>query len=102
RVLLSRVETQIGDGTTRLVAGALEIAPLRVPRTRRPLPPIRSDLGAVFGSLWGHFRELPEDLGGLYLAPDRSVSAFAPELRLPPRPPNPVLTRTLRLPLLRA
>jgi len=102
RILVSRVETQAADGGTRLVAGALEIAPVRVPRLRRALPPIRSDLGAVFGSLWGHFRDLPEELGGLYLAPDGTVQAFDRDLRLHPLPQSPALKKALRLVLQRA
>jgi hypothetical protein len=104
RLLISRVESFSGDESKpRLTSGAIEVGRSRDGVGLRPLP--RGDaaeLGLAYGSLWGHFQGLPDEVAGLHLAGDGTVRAYAPDLALRALPASNDLLRTLRALLKRA
>lgn len=103
RLMLSRVESREADGPrTRLLGGALLVGWSATTGWERQIPAGATDLGAVFGTLWGHFGGLPEEVAGLCLDRQGRVWSFGSDLALRSLPPSDALRRALEAFLRRA
>jgi hypothetical protein len=100
-LFVTRVESSDARGKPRVIAGAVAVG-RSVGRPSRPIPPDAATLGSAFGSLWGHFGALPDDVAGLYLAEDGRLLGFGSDLRLTATPESPVLRGALLALLRRA
>ena len=103
RLLISRVSRRAeGGGRSQVLSGALEIGQSAEGHGLRAIPASATELGRAFGSLWGHFGGLPEQVAGLYLSEDGRIFAYGPDLDLRLLPGNPELRRALEALLRRA
>ncbi len=103
RILLSRVEAYEAEGPRpKMLAGALLVGRSISTGWERPVPETAPQLGAAFGSLWGHFGGLPKDVVGLFVDKDCRVFTFGSDLALGPLADSPSLARALKALLRRA
>jgi hypothetical protein len=101
RLFVSRVETAGASGRTEIVVGAIAVG-RSTGKSSRPIPAGATELSVAFGSLWGHFGTLCDDIRGLYLDHDGRIHGFGSDLRLRPLPESPELRGALVAMLRRA
>lgn len=100
-LFVARVETNDARGKPRVLMGAVAVG-RSVGRPSRVIPAGAGAVGAAFGSLWGHFGTIADDISGLYMDANGRIWGFGSDLRLRPVAESPVLRGALLAVLRRA
>lgn len=100
-LFVTRVEALDARGKPRVLSGAVAVGRSEG-RLSRPIPAHAAALATTFGSLWGHFGSIPDEIVGVYLDPDGRLFGFGADLALRPLPESPVLRGALLALLRRA